>query len=96
MCQTFSQCASFPCSVQLSLSPTGKPNEGAERIENVIVGGEQYLELKNTVSSQTSSLPSSFKIISAIRGGQEQNGLGPRPKLSVKWAARVQFLCCSR
>ena len=51
MCQTFSQCASFPCSVQLSLSPTGKPNEGAERTENVIVGGEQSLELKNTVSS---------------------------------------------
>lgn len=90
MCQTFSQCASFPCSVQLSLSPTGKPNEGAERTENVIVGGEQSLELKNTVSSQTSSLPSSFKIISAMRGGQERNGLGPRPKLSVKWAPDVQ------
>ena len=63
MCQTFSQCASFPYSVQLSLSPTGKPNEGAERAENVIVSGEQSLELKNTVSNQTSSLPSSFKII---------------------------------
>ena len=71
MCQTFSQCASFPCSVHISLSPTGKPNEGAERTENVIVGGEQSLELKNTVSNQTSSLPSSFKIISAMQGGQE-------------------------
>lgn len=90
MCQTLSECVSFPCSVQLSPSPTGKPNERAETTENVIVGGEQSLEEKNTVSSQTSSLPSSFKIISAMRGGQEQNGLGPRPKLSVKWAPDVQ------
>ena len=89
MCQTFSQCASFPYSVQLSLSPTGKPNEGAERTENVIVGGEQSLELKNTISSLTISLTSSFKIILAMRGGQKWNGLGPRPKLSVKWAACV-------
>jgi len=88
--QTLLKSASFPCSVQQSLSSTDKSNEKAEKTENVIVGGEQPFESKNTVYGRTSSLPSSFKIISAMRGGQEQNGLGPRPKLSLKWAPDVQ------
>lgn len=88
--QSLSKSASFPCSVQLSPSSTGKSNKKSEKTENVIVDGEERLQSKSTVYSRTISLPSSFKIKSAMRGGQEQNGLGPRPKLSVKWAPDVQ------
>lgn len=56
----------------------------------LIIFGYSFYCWLNYCISVCSTLQSSFKIKSAMRGGQEQNGLGPRPKLSVKWAPDVQ------
>ena len=84
MGKTLLKCATFPCTGQLSPSSIDEVNAKAAMHDH------ESLEMKDTVYARSSSLPSSFKLISAMRGGHEQNGLGPRPKLSVKWAPDVQ------
>ncbi|KAH9326067.1 hypothetical protein KI387_006245, partial [Taxus chinensis] len=84
------KCASFPCSVHLSMSSPHMSNENSRKAENEIADGKQPPVQKNSLYGRTFSLPSSVQLISAIRGGQERSGLGPRPKVSVKWAPDVQ------
>lgn len=84
------KCASFPCSVHSSVSSHHVSNEDSSKAESEILDGKQRPELKNSLHGRTFSLPSSLQLMSAMRGGQERSGLGPRPKLSVKWAPDVQ------
>lgn len=89
-CKPLIKCASFPCSVHSSIPSLHVSNEDSRKVESEILDGKQPSELKNSLYGRTLSLPSSIQLLSAMRGGQERSGLGPRPKLSVKWAPDVQ------
>lgn len=90
LCKPLIKCASFPCSVHSSISSLHVSNEDSRKAESEILDDKQPTELKNSLYGRTFSLPSSVQLLSAMRGGQERSGLGPRPKLSVKWAPDVQ------
>lgn len=90
LCKALIKYASFPCSVGSSVSSHNVSNDDSRKAESEILNGKPRPELKNTVYGRTFSLPSSVQLMSALRGGQERSGLGPRPKLSVKWAPDVQ------
>ena len=56
----------------------------------VTVGGEKThdFQLENTSLMHSSSLPTACKLISAMKGGREKEGIPPK-KLSVSWAPDV-------
>lgn len=97
--KTLCKSATFSGSAGDTQSSKNTPNTKGEKFENAIENGAesqyQYSDGKNSLYTRTISFPPSFKIVPAIRGGHEQNGLGPRPKLGVKWAPDVQEPPCS-
>eukprot|EP01018_Ginkgo_biloba_P034601 Gb_21764 [translate_table: standard] len=90
MNKSFCKSATFPGLV----SSKDMLNVKDEKFGNVTVNGQQSEcgspDVKKCLNTRANSLPSSFKLIPAMRGGHELNGLGPRPKLCVKWAPDVQ------
>lgn len=97
--KTLCKSATFPDSAGDTQSSKNIPNTKVEKFENAIENGAEsqygYPDGKNSLMTRTISFPPSFKIVPAIRGGHEQNGMGPRPKLGVKWAPDVQEPPCS-
>ncbi|KAH9324340.1 hypothetical protein KI387_004518, partial [Taxus chinensis] len=93
MCRTLSKSATFPGSFLDAASPEDVPNLEVEDLESATENGTKSecgcSNGKNSFYARTVSFPPSLKLIPAIRGGHENNGLGPRPKLCVKWAADV-------
>lgn len=91
--------ATFPGSAGDTQSSKNIANTKGEKFENVNENGVEYQygyrDEKNSLCTRSISFPPSFKIVPAIRGGHEQNGMGPRPKLGVKWAPNVQEPPCS-
>ncbi|XP_068637084.1 uncharacterized protein [Aristolochia californica] len=61
----------------------------AERHSGAAFDGEGSIASGNASFARASSLPSSLKLVSALKGGREQLGLPPKAKTNVKWAADV-------
>ncbi|XP_057863050.2 uncharacterized protein LOC131071283 [Cryptomeria japonica] len=99
MCRTLSKSATFPGSAQDASSIEDAPILEVEKIESATENGHRCecrcSDGKNSFYTQTLSFPPSLRLIPAIRGGHEKNGLGPRPKFCVKWAPDVHEPPCS-
>ncbi|KAL4188942.1 hypothetical protein AMTRI_Chr08g162930 [Amborella trichopoda] len=77
------KCATFPCSQMLLLSPIQVNKKDGMQ------GPSHPGETSLSYSARSSSLPTDFKLVSAMKGGREQQGISPKPKLAVKWAPDV-------
>eukprot|EP00252_Welwitschia_mirabilis_P010014 TRINITY_DN2303_c0_g1_i1.p1 TRINITY_DN2303_c0_g1~~TRINITY_DN2303_c0_g1_i1.p1 ORF type:complete len:339 (-),score=69.64 TRINITY_DN2303_c0_g1_i1:208-1224(-) len=81
-----SHAQSFNCAKPITIEDGRKKGcfyENGGRSENSSPNG------KDILYTRALSFPPSFRLVPAIRGGREQNGMGPRPKLSVSWAPDV-------
>lgn len=80
------KCATFPCT-NLVLPPDGSSDTEEEEPETALrwlFGEEHY----NQGYSRSVSLPSPLKLLSAMKGSREKEGLSTE-KLTVKWAPDV-------
>lgn len=88
--KTLSKCATFPTHSPVSVEAACAGTENGEDSEDSEESDKQSLcvspEGKTSMLMRCSSLPPK----SALRGGYEELGLGPRPKLNVKWAPNVR------
>ncbi|XP_058109782.1 uncharacterized protein LOC131252982 [Magnolia sinica] len=85
--KSLSKWATFPSSEKTLLSPVSM-DEGAESI-CIEPPGQSSLKSQNPVCTRSMSLPTSLKLISAMKGGREQQGTPRTGKMNVKWAADV-------
>ncbi|KAJ7553244.1 hypothetical protein O6H91_06G089600 [Diphasiastrum complanatum] len=90
--KTLLKCATFPSPSKvhhLEIESMKIRGLKVQAIHNVELADELQNSLKGSTLEQ-SNLPATSCILrSALRGGHEEKGLGPRPKLQVKWAAEV-------
>lgn len=82
--KSFDKSATFPCSD--TMHPSLPSSE--ELLENTQPMTECSLESGRSFARST-SLPSSLKLVSALKGGRQKEGAPPRAKLTVKWAPDV-------
>ncbi|KAJ0028603.1 hypothetical protein Pint_35444 [Pistacia integerrima] len=81
------KCPGFPSPVKISNSATS--DEQDEDEELMIALQQMFSEDSTHVpSSRSLSLPTPFKLVSAMKGSREREGGSPR-KLTVKWAPDV-------
>nr|XP_029120240.1 uncharacterized protein LOC105044460 isoform X1 [Elaeis guineensis] len=85
--KSLSKCATFPCSLEIPLVTLSiKENNKESSIE---VQGLCCSTFESPAYARSMSLPSSLKLVSAIKGGRAQNGISPTTKPHVKWAPEV-------
>lgn len=93
----FSKCARFPCSSKTLSSAAasvggagkGEMKDDADDITSEVLTHDDNAKSINPPCSSASSLPKPLKLVSAMKGSREKGGVGPPPKLSVKWAPDV-------
>ncbi|XP_008807744.2 uncharacterized protein LOC103720010 [Phoenix dactylifera] len=85
--KSLNKCATFPCSSEAQLDTL--PIKGSNEESSTEVQGQPSSTFKSPAYSRSMSLPTSLKLVSAMKGGRAQNGVSPTVKLQVKWAPEV-------
>lgn len=82
-----SKWATFPCSLEVPLDTLSIKENNVE--SRAAVQHQHSSIVENLAYARTMSLPTSLKLVSAMKGGRAQNGIHPTMKLFVKWAPEV-------
>ncbi|KAK1321657.1 hypothetical protein QJS10_CPA03g01544 [Acorus calamus] len=83
----FDKSATFPVSAKVLLSSLSM--NGMESISRTPLNGQNSLKAEGSSYARSMSLPTSGRLVSAMKGGREQHGVTPKGKMSVKWATGV-------
>ncbi|KAJ6806878.1 uncharacterized protein M6B38_106035 [Iris pallida] len=97
LCQGFHQSLSFDPKVQRSFNKSATFPSSREPCSVSLISSiqEKHCPSETSAYARSISLPTSLKLVSALKGGRAQSGTSPKADMHVKWAPEVYDPPCT-